>query len=151
MIRIAAKAIVIENDKLLVLENKYKDEIYYTLPGGGQNHKEDLHQALKRECLEEIGVDVEVKELLFVSEFIAERHNVKVISDDHHQIDMFFSCVLVGNVNSHGATEMDQGQIGFKWLDINKINCVTLYPLALKKHLRNLNTFNDNIYLGEVR
>ncbi len=54
-IRISAKAIIISNDRLLTIKHEQNNEKYFTLPGGGQNHNEDLKSALIRECLEEVG------------------------------------------------------------------------------------------------
>jgi ADP-ribose pyrophosphatase YjhB (NUDIX family) len=54
-IRTSAKAIIISNDRLLTVKYEQNNEKYFTLPGGGQNHNEDLKSALIRECLEEIG------------------------------------------------------------------------------------------------
>lgn len=151
MIRLAAKAIIVENDKLLVLEHNNNGEQYFLLPGGGQDHKEDLHQTLRRECLEEIGAAVDVNDLLFVSEFISERHNENVDSDDFHQVDMFFSCNLLEDLYSHKATKMDLGQVGFNWIPLDEINNITLYPLALREHLCNIKNNRDTVYLGAVR
>ena len=55
-IRNAAKAIILHNDKILVnrciTEN---NEVYYDLPGGGQNQFETMEDAVIREVLEETG------------------------------------------------------------------------------------------------
>lgn len=60
-IRSTAKAVIINNDKILL--NKCYDEYYgdyYSLPGGGQHTYETLQEAIVRECLEETGYKVKV-------------------------------------------------------------------------------------------
>jgi 8-oxo-dGTP diphosphatase len=58
-VRKAARAIVIdENNKIALLHVSKKG--YYKLPGGGLEDSEDISTALRRECQEEIGCDVEV-------------------------------------------------------------------------------------------
>lgn len=60
-IRNAAKAIIIENGKVLLNKCIGKcNEIYYDLPGGGQNQFEEMEDAVKRECLEESGYRIEI-------------------------------------------------------------------------------------------
>lgn len=58
-IRRAVRAIVSDKDGAVVLLHVAKDK-YYKLSGGGIEKSEDRIVALKRECQEEIGCDVEV-------------------------------------------------------------------------------------------
>jgi 8-oxo-dGTP diphosphatase len=44
-IRNSAKAIIIQNGKVLLTINLGKDGYFYMFPGGGQEHGETLHQA----------------------------------------------------------------------------------------------------------
>ncbi len=61
----AARAIIIENDQLLVMHrNKYGSE-YFTLVGGRVNDNETIEQALIREVKEETGLDVTAHRLVF--------------------------------------------------------------------------------------
>jgi 8-oxo-dGTP pyrophosphatase MutT (NUDIX family) len=57
--RIAVRAIVFDENKLVALLDVSKEK-YYKLPGGGVDKLEGFHEALKRECLEEIGSNIEV-------------------------------------------------------------------------------------------
>lgn len=62
----AARAIIIEDGKILVMyRNKYGSE-YYTLVGGRQNDSETIEQALVREVKEETGLDVTGARLVYV-------------------------------------------------------------------------------------
>lgn len=64
----AARAIIIEDGKLLVMHrNKYGSQ-YYTLVGGRVNDSETLEQGLKREVKEETGLDVVDSRLVFIEE-----------------------------------------------------------------------------------
>ncbi|MEC1177482.1 NUDIX domain-containing protein [Metasolibacillus meyeri] len=49
-IRNSAKAIIVKDEKLLAIKIQENGGTYYILPGGGQEHGENLHQALQREC-----------------------------------------------------------------------------------------------------
>src|SRR3989344_7786927 len=58
-VREAARAIVRDADGMFALLHVAKDG-YYKLPGGGLDGDEDKIAALRRECMEEIGCDVDV-------------------------------------------------------------------------------------------
>ncbi|MCG2690028.1 NUDIX domain-containing protein [Candidatus Parcubacteria bacterium] len=55
----AGRAVVMDNDGIIALLHVTKKG-YYKLPGGGVEDTEDKMIALKRECQEEIGCDIEV-------------------------------------------------------------------------------------------
>lgn len=57
--RVAVRAVVIDENKLIALLHVSSEE-YYKLPGGGIKSSEDQITALRRECKEEIGCDIEV-------------------------------------------------------------------------------------------
>jgi len=61
----AARAIIIEDSKLLVMHrNKYGKQ-YYTLVGGRVNDNESVEYALVREIKEETGLDIVSSRLVF--------------------------------------------------------------------------------------
>ena len=64
----AARAIVVQDGKILVMHrNKYGSE-YFTLVGGRVNEGESLEQALVREVREETGLSVTGVRLVFIEE-----------------------------------------------------------------------------------
>ncbi|NOU94775.1 NUDIX domain-containing protein [Paenibacillus sp. LMG 31456] len=72
-IRTAARAVIIKDDQLLVLRRTSVQGEFYVLPGGGQEHGESIQETLIREVFEEVSLNVEIDELLFINEFIAKR------------------------------------------------------------------------------
>lgn len=59
--REAVRAVVVDDDNQIALLYVSKED-YYKLPGGGIEDDEDRETALKRECREEIGCDIEIIE-----------------------------------------------------------------------------------------
>lgn len=131
-----------------MLEN---GEIYYILPGGGQDHGENLHQALKRECKEEIGSEVTIRELLFVREYIGKNHELAVYHSHAHQTEFMFLCSAKQNSFETG-THPDKGQVGIEWLPINDLLDYKLFPQALRPHLIGYFIKGEatTTYLGDV-
>jgi len=85
---------VILNDRgelLLALHEKNKKS-YWVLPGGHLQFGETLDGAIRRELREELGFeDVEVKELLFVDEFIDTSRHVVHIGFDVRVVEEFLA------------------------------------------------------------
>ena len=148
-IRTATKAIIIENEKILL--NKYsKDRTWYTFPGGGQDHNEDLKSNLRRECLEEMGADVEVGDVLFVREYIADHHNPSPNRVGYHQVNIIFQCKLASD-KFVTPLQPDPNQIGVEWVPIKDLLEYNLYPLSIRKEIiDHFDGGNDKIYLGET-
>lgn len=73
-VRSGVKGIVIKNNRLLTIK-KHDDKFdaVYTLPGGGQEHGESLVEALQREFLEEVGCLINVKQFVFLREYIGKK------------------------------------------------------------------------------
>lgn len=61
----AARAIIVEGDKILVMRREKQGSIYYTLVGGRVNEGEDIAAAVKREVREETGLEVVEAEYVF--------------------------------------------------------------------------------------
>jgi ADP-ribose pyrophosphatase YjhB (NUDIX family) len=148
-VRNSAKALIIKDNLLLVI--KQVDEIgaWYTLPGGGQNPGETLVQALQRECLEEVGLEVEVGDLLFVREYIGKNHEFWEHDADSHQIEFIFDCSIKGDNLPRIGTSPDIGQIDVEWISLQEIMNFRLYPKALIHILVDRQPENRR-YLGDV-
>lgn len=73
-VRHAARAIVRDNEGKVAILHVTKHN-YHKLPGGGVKEGEDMIKALYRECLEEIGCDVE---LTSDDEFMVDEYRDKI-------------------------------------------------------------------------
>ncbi|WP_372869398.1 NUDIX domain-containing protein [Planomicrobium okeanokoites] len=151
-IRNSAKAVIIESGKILLTKNEDREGSFYLFPGGGQNHGETLTEALKRECLEEAGAGVDVKELLHMREYIGKNHEHASFDSAVHQIEYYFRC------KPHRAaleylppTNPDSHQVGVVWLLIEELANYRIYPKAIVHPLQQLAKGIDSpIYLGDV-
>jgi 8-oxo-dGTP pyrophosphatase MutT (NUDIX family) len=150
-IRTSAKAIIVRDERLLVIHlNDHKGE-RYLLPGGGQHHSETMLEALRRECLEEIGVAVEVHELLFIQEYIGQRGQFAAFDHDVHQVECMFRCTIVDGAEPKVGHEPDTTQIGIAWLPLDTLGDYRLYPRALAAYTQHFaGRGGAPVYLGDV-
>ena len=112
-IRTSAKAVIIQNGKLLAIKLNDGKAEWYILPGGGQECEETLPQTVEREVREETGIKIKCKDLLFVIE--------GVHGESFHRMDLVFLCDYLGNAQN-AILQRDTDQVGFDWLDLSILN-----------------------------
>lgn len=148
--RNAAKAIVVRDDHLLVTVNR--DVIggeFYILPGGGQEVGETLHETLHRECIEEIGAHIEIRDLVCIREYIGKNHEFAEFDGDVHQVEFMFLCALNGGQQPGIGTLPDSRQLGVKWIPLSELPTAPFYPAALRAVISEI-ALHGALYLGDV-
>lgn len=128
-IRTSAKAVIMKDGKLLAIKLNDGKEEWYSLPGGGQNSEELLPEAVRREVAEETGIQVVVKDFVFIIE--------GVHSEKFHRVDLVFLCEYIGEMDNPDLVG-DLNQVGYEWLDIKLLNKLPLYPSKLRRQIMNL-------------
>ncbi|WP_191561096.1 NUDIX hydrolase [Metabacillus idriensis] len=78
-----------DHKNVLMVKNKGEKSSYYTLPGGAVEQGETLKEAALREVKEETGLDVQINDVLSVSEAFFEERG-------HHVIFFTFSGKIIG-------------------------------------------------------
>lgn len=151
-IRNSAKAIILKDEKLLVIKKKDDEGYYYILPGGGQEHGETLTEAVKRECMEEVGEEVEAGELLFIREYIGNNHEHQTVDFTVHQIEYMFRCELKNEhpLLSQGGMP-DEGQLSVEWLPLSTLLSYRLYPQSVRQKVIDWSKGGKSeVYLGDI-
>lgn len=134
-IRPIALGLAINNNKLLVSEgfDKVKNETFYRCLGGGIEFLEKSEEALKREFLEEINVDITVKNFLGISENIFTYQGKKA-----HELILFYSIEISDeNYQEEYKVIDDHGETIAKWIDIDEFKNKNkiLYPKEVFKYI----------------
>jgi 8-oxo-dGTP pyrophosphatase MutT (NUDIX family) len=126
-----------------MLATKINDngDIFYIMPGGGQEAGETLEEAVRREVEEEFGYIVEPKSLEFVIEGVR--------GESFHRIDLVFLCEYISEISDAKIT-CDHNQVGYDWLSIDNLLLEPLYPSRLRQQIINLYSGSKTIvYLGD--
>ncbi len=139
-IRNSAKALIVIEGKMAAIKIRDAGEEWYIMPGGGQETEETLNEAVCREVLEELGIVVECRDLLFVVE--------GVHGETFHRVDLIFSCEYIADAPG-AALHSDTNQVGIEWLDISTLNLQPLYPSKLRRQIMNYYQGKPyKVYLG---
>lgn len=124
-------AIIIQDEKLLMVKNKYAP--YYYSVGGRVKLHETAEDAVIREVFEETGLQMSIERLGYIHEnlFIED-----VTKERFHELSMFFfmkgidaSSSFCASLTENGAEEM------LHWLPLNKLDDLYLYPEFFKEKL----------------
>jgi 8-oxo-dGTP diphosphatase len=116
-IRNAVRAVIFDKDNKVALMSVSRDK-FHKLPGGGIEDGEEPQQALRRECKEEAGVEIEdLKELGLIVEIKK--------ADAMIQNSYCYTAHVVGKKNPAQLTESEKAQ-GFEllWVDIDEAICL---------------------------
>lgn len=111
-----ARGVCIINDRLLLCRSKGSSSTY--LPGGHIEFGETGREALKREIMEELGVEAETGRFLGVVENKFIQHG-----KDHAEINLVYEMKL-------GRTEVSAREdwIEFEWVPLDKLGEVNILP-----------------------
>jgi 8-oxo-dGTP pyrophosphatase MutT (NUDIX family) len=149
-IRNCARAVILRDDKLLLLRKRYEDGSgTYVLPGGAQDLGETLITALQRECREEIDTEVAVDGLLYVADFFKPRDTSPVTY--RQQVEFFFLCQVPHDYTAHSGSHPDKHQEAVEWVDLGDLHDIELFPSSLMAHLQQRDLQTCPVYLGEIR
>ncbi len=151
-IRSTCKAIIIDNNKILL--NKCYDENnghYYSLPGGGQHKFETLEEAVIRECLEETGYNViPIRFAALFEEICINTELPKEYDEYLHKMYHIFICKL-NNMDKVEITEKDSMQLYSEWIDINSLNNIRILPEPLEKEIYNIINDSSPKFIGSSK
>ncbi|MEK4664297.1 NUDIX domain-containing protein [Priestia sp. FSL H7-0729] len=148
-IRNSAKAVIVQDGRLLVIRLEDQYGTAYVFPGGGQEKGEELKDAVARECLEEIGQAVNVGELLHIREYIGKNHEFAEWDADIHQVEFYFACSLIDpEATIFEGSNPDDHQVAVEWIALEELSQVRLYPKTIGELL--LQSGSSSIYLGDL-
>ncbi|GAA2125757.1 NUDIX domain-containing protein [Glycomyces algeriensis] len=139
--RVSARAVVVDREgRVLLVRHRAGGREFHVLPGGRVEQGETAAEAAVREVLEETGLQVSVGDLLWVREYLPERHP----GNPHHrtrmqQLQLYFSAQPTPAAAVE-ASAPDGTQTAVIWHRLAAIGELVLLPLGLAEPLATLGT-----------
>ena len=148
-IRNAARALILKGEKVLMLRKEDQDGSRFALPGGGQETGESLQETLQRECLEEIGCEVAIRELLHVADYFRERSTEPPTV--RHMVEFLFICEIPDNYEPRNGENPDKHQVEVVWAELEELSRLPIFPKSLVANLLGMQGKSRHVYLGCVK
>lgn len=138
-IQSSVHVLIMRDDHLLIIIRPEDGGEWFEPPYAEQHFGETLTQAMRRACLAEIGVNVEVGELLTVREYIGTNHEYAVQDKGFHIVSHLFAARVPKDYKP---------PTGARWQPIRTLETIPFYPQALGKLLARGETIPA--YMGDV-
>ena|SRR5215216_509546 len=119
-----------------VLLQRADFEDFWYLPGGRPEPLETSRETLVREIIEELGVEVEVHELLWIVENFFQYNN-----KSFHELGLYYLitfpsvCSINDLSKTHCGTEPGGIELIYQWFPVNSLDEVRLFPKFLRTSL----------------
>jgi 8-oxo-dGTP pyrophosphatase MutT (NUDIX family) len=132
--RVGSRAVVVVDNRILLLKYELDDEVAYLFPGGGHKPGETLAETAKREVYEETGLTVEIGRLLAVHEHQPSKETdipsgIRAIYvSDAHRVDTFFECRVVGDATPNLDVAPDNLHTEFVWVALDELDDYPIKP-----------------------
>ena len=134
--------VLLENNHVLVMKYQYGEHFIYNLPGGNPDPGELLTETIARECMEELGIDVEVGQMLLMGQVSGTENRDDVLH-------ILFEGELIGGIPELQVGETNAQEV--LWMPINQLSHVTMYPNIGMELTDLLITQQKGKYVGAIQ
>lgn len=133
---IRCRAIILHNDKILAVKHQVTSN-YYALPGGHLEWGESVMECMKREIIEELGIEPKIGRLLYVRNFTDK--NSKQSIEFHFEIINSADYLDINNLNGTHGHEL----VEICW--IGKNDSKIIKPEQVQSDLNNGTILSDTL------
>ena len=141
--RIRVAGILIEDNKILLIQHHKNNKKYWLIPGGGNDWGETTKEALIREYKEETNMDIEVDEFLFFSETISP-------DKKRHVLNLFYK--IHRNNKNDSIIKLGEEAVltDLKFVTKEELETMTIYPNIKENLLKLMNNEKIRTDLGSL-
>ena len=141
--RIRVAGILIEDNKILLIQHHKNDKKYWLIPGGGNDWGETTKEALIREYKEETNMDIEVDEFLFFSETISPYKK-------RHVLNLFYK--IHRNNKNDSIIKLGEEAVltDLKFVTKEELETMIIYPNIKENLLKLMNNEKIRTDLGSL-
>ena len=141
--RIRVAGILIEDNKILLIQHHKNNKKYWLIPGGGNDWGETTKEALIREYKEETNMDIEVDEFLFFSETISP-------DKKRHVLNLFYK--IHRNNKNDSIIKLGEEAVltDLKFVTKEEMETMIIYPNIKKNLLKLMNNEKIRTDLGSL-
>lgn len=124
---------------------------YWSLPGGRGELMELSEETVKREFLEELGVEVTVGRLLY---FMENFYHFEELDRVFHEVSFYYKVSTEAPVEMLAKDRVyncieEGSDLIYKWFPLTELEQVNLYPVFLRKGLQQLPTGIQHVVYNE--
>ena len=105
-----------ERSEVLVSHEQYKDLSFTKFPGGGLEWGEGTTDCLKREFQEEFGLQIEVGELFYLTDFF----QISAFSENDQVISIYYNFTFSEELNSKDWGDDKNERL--QWIPLSKLS-----------------------------
>lgn len=138
--RIRVAALISREEEVLLVRHEKAGRSYWLLPGGGVDYGESLHEALQREMMEEVGVEIDPGPLALLHETIAP-------DGSRHVVHVVFRAVITAGTPELGT---DPRVVEVAYKPVAQLAELTFHPPAEAQIRAYLEGQNPLIYGGAL-
>lgn len=130
-------AVILRGNEVLL--QRIGDQPYWCLPGGRVDFGEAAAEAMRREIVEELGVEPRIERPLWMVENLYQDNGTR-----YHEASLYYLASLPGDSPEVTATspwktvELDGTPLLNQWHPVDSLESVNLVPSFLRTHLRDL-------------
>ena len=139
-IRVRTAGMIVKEGKILLIAHRKNKKKYWLVPGGGIDFGESAEDALVREMQEELGIDVEIGDIIFSSDSIDP-------SGSRHVLNLYFSCTHTGGEITLGD---DPRLSDWGYFSAEEIPALKLSPPCAQQLICFLRGIHQPVYQGSA-
>lgn len=118
--RVAQKIIIEKDGKILISRNP-NDPNIWEIPGGRLHKMEDPKEGLKRELMEELGVEVDIGDIFYTEQYVQSHDGAQMIM-----------LAYESHMTNSDSFKLDKDEVAeVKWINRDEVNDQKIYDNCL--------------------